>query len=339
MRIGVVGAGHWGAQYIRNFSQIEGVSLVGVLDIQLGALNKLQVPSQIELHHVIDDFMKLELDAVVIATPASTHFELALTFIQQGIHCLIEKPLCFLESQCLELIAQAKLHQVKLMVGHTLLFSPEVQYLKTKIQQGHLGNILSAHTQRLNLGRVQEDCNVLWDLAPHDLSVLLYLVESSVTQVYAQGRSQIQAGHIDMASLQLEFENGAMANMLFSWLDPRKTRLMTFVGDKKMAVFDDCHTSESLKIFDKRIELSEGLPIEGYHYHEGEILIPEIPNMENLRNLCLNFIDIIHQRAPHISSAESGLEVTRILQAAHESLKLNGQGVSLTQKRCQESHK
>lgn len=336
MRIGVVGAGHWGAQYIRNFSQIDGVSLVGVLDTQMSILNKLKPFHPIELHTVLDDFLNLELDAVVIATPASTHFDLALTFINQGIHCLIEKPLCFLEEQCLELIQQAHLHQVQLMVGHTLLFSPEVQYLKTKIQKGHLGNILSVNTQRLNLGRVQKDCDVLWDLAPHDLSVLLYLMESPVTQVYTQGKSQIQPGRIDLASLQLEFENGAMANMLFSWMDPRKTRLMTFVGDEKMAVFDDCHPSESLKIFDKRIEESTSSDGPHYHYHEGEILIPEIPKMENLRNLCLNFVDIIHQRAPHISNADSGLEITRIIQAAHESLKLNGQGVSITKKRYQE---
>lgn len=326
MKIGIVGAGHWGSQYIRNFTQINQVLLAGVLDPTIQTHPFYSEDSgrftQTRFCTELDEFLSLNLDAVVIATPASSHFQLAQQFLKQGIHCLVEKPLCLSSIQAKELRDLAQAQDLVLMVGHTLLYSAEVQHLKRMISEGAFGSILSAQTQRLNLGRVQGDCNVIWDLAPHDISVLLYLVDSEVSQVYCQAKQTNDFSSIDYASMQLKFANGAMANLNFSWIDPHKSRTITLVGEHASASFDDCQPSQSLKIYPKSDSSSSTL------LKTSTCVIPQLNEQENLRELCLGFVESIQSGVTPLSHPQRAVQICQIIETAHQSLELSGQGVS-----------
>lgn len=325
MRVGIVGAGHWGSQYVRNFTQINQVQLTGVLDPGIQdhpfySEDSVRF-SQTTFCTELSDFLNLNLDAVVIATPASSHFQLAQQFLQLGIHCLVEKPLCLSSLEASDLVNLAQERDLTLMVGHTLLYSAEVQHLKVMITEGAFGSILSAQTQRLNLGRVQDDCNVIWDLAPHDISVLLYLVDSEVTQVYCQAKQTEDPSSIDYASMQLKFANGAMANLNFSWIDPHKSRTITLVGEFASAGFDDCHPSQSLKIYPKS-EATDSVQVK-----TRTCLTPQLPDQENLRELCLGFVESIRSGVTPLSHPQRAVQICQIIEAAHQSLEQGGQGV------------
>ncbi len=315
MIIGIIGAGHWGRQYIRNFCEIPSVSKVCIFDYSEIQLNKMITKyshySRAYFYKEKSDFFNQNLDAVVVATNVTSHFHIAKFVLNLGIHCLVEKPMCMISKQVEELQALSIKNKLTLMTGHTLLYSPEVQHMQHLIQSGEAGRPLSAQCNRLNPGRYQEDCNVLWDLAPHDISVLLYLFNSRVCRVYCQASSQDQDQNEDVGSIQLEFQSGAIASLNFSWINAHKTRTINIGCENKEFLFDDNIQTDSLKVFQRQNGHS----------------VPKLNNQESLKTLCLDFMESITHNISPIADVHQALDVVHILEAAHQSLRQAGAGV------------
>lgn len=332
IRIAIVGLGHWGQQYVRNFLTLRRVELVAMCDNKLDRLEETKARLQTNYDGLLttqyQDLTALNLDAVVVATPASTHYSITKFFLNHDVHALVEKPLCLNKNDAGELVLLAKQKNLLLMMGHTLLFAQETVYLKKIIQQQDFGRLLSAHSQRLNLGKVHDDCNVIWDLAPHDISILLYLSESQVHKVHATAKAIKNRLQLDYASIQLDFENGMQAQLLLSWIEPRKTRRITLVGDHKHAVFDDCKRPSSLCIASAPHQEEED-PNVGPDV--GELHTPELIQKENLQGLCEHFVRCILDQHPCLSPGEIGLEITYIIEAIHHSIAQDGAGVKVDQ--------
>jgi predicted dehydrogenase len=266
------------------------------------------------------------VDGVIVATPVSTHFRLAWDALRHGKHVLVEKPLARTRAECQALIDLARSRGLALMVGHTFEYNPAVEALKNMIDNGELGRIYYAYGLRTNLGIFQKDINVLWDLAPHDISIMLYLLGQAPVSVSAVGEAYVQPGIQDVAHMTLNFPNQIQAHIHVSWLDPCKVRRITIVGSKKMVVYDDVEPLEKLKVYDKGVDKPEHTDTYGefqLSYRYGNITIPTIPAHEPLKMECAHFADcILHDRSPR-SDGLSGLRVVKVLESAQISL-LNG---------------
>jgi predicted dehydrogenase len=272
------------------------------------------------------------LDAVVIATPVGLHHPLAKLALQAGKHVLIEKPLASSVAQCDELIDLADKQGLVLMVGHTYLYSAPVRMIADCIASGELGDIRYLNSQRLNLGLFQRDINVTWDLAPHDLSIILSLLGKAPLSVNCQGNAHITAGIEDVSNLSLNFSGGSFATIQSSWLEPRKVRRMTIVGSRKMIVYDDIEPLEKIKIYDTRVDRPPFYDSFGefqYSYHYGNCFVPHIEQNEPLRTECEHFVECIQNGTKPMSCGRNGRDVVRILEACSESLKLSGAPILL----------
>jgi predicted dehydrogenase len=272
------------------------------------------------------------LDAVIVATPVHQHFPLGRAALRAGKHVLIEKPLASGVAECEELIALAGRSGLTLMTGHIFVYSSAVQLIRKVIFSGDLGDIRYINSQRLNLGLYQNDINVVWDLAPHDLSMILFLLDSSPSAVNCQGHANITPGIEDVANVSLSFACGRFATVQSSWLEPRKVRQMTIVGTRQMIVYDDIEPLEKIRIYDTRIERPPHYNSLGefqYAYHYGDSFIPRLDQIEPLRQMSQHFLDCIHSGEPPLSSGERGLEVVRILEACSASLKTNGGRIAI----------
>jgi len=323
--VGIIGAGYWGPKHIRNFSELPGVRATMVADLSDKRLVSIQsqFPGIRTTTNYRDLLSSRDVDAVVIATPVSTHARLAHEAITAGKHVLVEKPLAATSAEGEDLVRLAKEHERVLMVGHTFLYNPAVRALRDLTQNGTLGEIFYVHTQRLNLGLFQRDINVLWDLAPHDISILMYVLGETPTSVSAFGASYAQAGIEDVAYLHLAFPSRVRATAHVSWLDPNKVRRITVVGSKKMAVYDDVETLEKIRVYDKGIDVPPPTTSFGefqLSYRYGDIMIPHIGSTEPLRLECEHFLDCIqHGRTP-LSDGRQGVAVVRILEASQAAL-------------------
>ncbi len=336
VRIGVVGCGYWGPNHIRNFSalRVEGAEMVMAADFDAGRRARIsELYPSVEVvdngHHIIDN---PDIDAVVIATPPSTHHALALRALNNGKHVLVEKPYVLDVSQAHELSAAAEAADLTLAVGHIFEYSAAVNAIREVIASGELGNVLYVRSLRVNLGLFQKDINVMWDLAPHDVSILRYVLGRTPTAVHAVGKAQVNPGVEDVVNLTLEFGD-LMATVIVSWLDPRKTREMTFVGDRKMLVYDDLSPSEKIKIYDKGVEVPRHYDSFGefqYSYRHGDTVAPAINEYEPMREQCRQFLDSIRYGKQPRAGAEAALDVTRVLVAAQMSLANHGERVDLT---------
>jgi predicted dehydrogenase len=268
------------------------------------------------------------LDAVVIATPVGSHFELAREALLNNKHVLVEKPMTSAASEARELIEIARKRDLVLMVGHTYEYHPAVDYLRNLVGSGELGEIYSIDAARLNLGLFRPDANVLWDLAPHDICIALSLLGKDPVAVSARGAHHVAPSLCDVAYLELVFGTGTMCNIHVSWLHPRKVREITIVGSRKMAVYDDVSESEKIHIYDKGLAL-EGGEDDGFSawppsYRYGDVTIPFIPNAEPLKLECSHFVhSIVNGETPR-SDGRAGLRVTAILEAADRSLANGG---------------
>jgi predicted dehydrogenase len=273
-----------------------------------------------------------EVDAIVVATPPSTHHEIAMKALEAGKHVFVEKPLATSGADCEALIARAKENGVILMVGHTFLYTAAVNKIKDLVKSGELGDIFYINTTRVNLGIFQDDINVLWDLAPHDVSILNYILGGAPEEVAAQGHSYIRQNIEDVAFLYLKYPGSIMAHVHVSWLNPNKIRKTTVVGSKKMLVYDDVSSLEKIRIYDKGVTVLPHYDTFGefqLSYRFGDIFIPKLDDSEPLKVACQHFIDCIETKVEPRSSGQHGLEVVKVIEAANESLTNSGAMVSL----------
>jgi predicted dehydrogenase len=332
--IGVVGAGYWGPKHIRNFNELPGAEVAMVADASEARLAAIR--AQFSGIHTTTDFQELlaspNIDAVVIATPVSTHAHLAGQALRAGKHVLVEKPLAASSQECRRLIQLAAEAGVVLMVGHTFLYNPAVLMLRDIVMSGELGEVYYAHAQRLNLGLFQRDINVLWDLAPHDLSIMMYVLGMDPIAVAARGRAHVRAGIEDTAYMDIMFPNNVSAFVHASWLDPNKVRRMTLVGSKKMVIYDDTEALEKIQLYDRGVDVSPRTEQSSefqLSYRHGDMVIPAVPGYEPLRLECEHFLECISTGTMPRTDGAQGLNVVQTLEMADLSLASGGVMVPL----------
>jgi len=324
--VGVIGVGYWGPKHARNFAEVRGSRLAMVADLDERRLSAMR-DRHPGLHTTTQHREMLDspgVDAVVIATNASTHVRLAREALLAGKHVLVEKPIAVSGQDAEELIQLAECSGLTLMVGHTFLYHPAVRALHDIVQSGELGEIYYAHAQRLNLGQFQRDINVLWDLAPHDLSILMYVLGMNPIGVAARGSAYVQAHIEDVGYVDLTFPNRIRAQIHVSWLDPNKVRRLTIVGSQKMVVYDDVETLEKLRVYDRGVDAPPHTDTFGefqLSYRYGDITIPALPSTEPLRVECEHFLECIRTGRKPLTDGWHGLQVVRILELAEASLR------------------
>ena len=329
LNIAVVGCGYWGPNLIRNFNQIPNSNMKICCDLDENNLKRMK-----SLYPNIETTTSLEkilldpsIDGVAIATPVSTHFPIGKQVLEHKKHLFIEKPMAASTEESIQLIKLAEQYDRRLMVGHTFEYTAAVNKAKEIIDSGELGEIYNISCIRVNLGLFQQDINVIWDLAPHDISIILYLLNESPVTVNAQGKAHFKNNIEDVAMTTLNFPNGTSAFIHTSWLDPNKIRKITIVGSKKMLVYDDINPNEKIKIYDKGVEVPDYYDTYGefqFSYRYGDIYTPRIQEWEPLRYECEHFLDSIEKGINPQSDGYSGLRVVSILEAANKSLQKNG---------------
>ena len=318
MRFGIIGWGYWGPKISRNLDTLPNATVTMVADSDINRLSSLQINQpRIKTTTQASDVFTSDIDAVVIVTPVRTHFQLARQALLHGKHVLVEKPLTNNVEEAEELVALAQEQQRVLMVGHTFEYNPAVNELRKLIQSGDLGRIYSIEAERLNLGLFRNDINVIWDLAPHDISILLYLMGKKPVNIKVQAHAHLQRHIEDVAHLDLKYEDGMSAHVHVSWLHPCKTRRVTVIGDARMAVYDDVNKAEMLKIYNKGADVHAD-PVVSYRH--GAITIPHFDEIEPLRLECEDFANAIHTGTQPRANGEVGLEVVKILTTAQEAL-------------------
>ena len=332
INIAVVGAGAWGKNHIRVFSEIPNVRLKYICDSDPKTFSSLQksYPQSKLVENLKPILEDPEIRGVVIASSAVSHHSLSKEILSADKDVLVEKPMALNSKDAEEMLEIAEKRRRILMVGHLLIYHPVIDRLRAIIVSGELGKVHYIYTQRVNLGVIRQDENALLSFAPHDLSVILHLLEEKPVVVSAHGESYVQDGIEDVVFLSLRFSDGKMANIHLSWLDPHKLRMITVVGSKKMVVFDDMEVSEKLKIYDKGVR-SPSYDTYGEYLslRFGDITIPNIKMVEPLRAEAEHFIHCIESRAKPKTGGRDGLDVVRILTAAQQSLKEKGSPVNL----------
>jgi predicted dehydrogenase len=334
MKLAVIGCGYWGPNLVRNFVQSNKIQELICCDLDPKRLVRMKnlYPSVEALSDYKELLQRPDLDAVAIATPVKTHHPIAKDFLSAGKHVFIEKPFTHSYETALELIKLAEDKQRVLMVGHTFEYTAAVNKVKEIIASGELGKILYISCTRVNLGLFQPDINVVWDLAPHDISIILYLMGEVPVSINSQGKAHFNHEIEDVATTTLNFKNGLIAFIHNSWLDPNKIRRTTIVGSRKMLVYDDIEPQEKIKIFDKGVEVPpyyDTFADFQYSYRYGDIHSPRIDDYEPLKKVCDHFIECIKTGRTPLSDGYSGLRVVSILEAANKSLKLNGKAVAI----------
>ncbi len=333
--IGVIGAGYWGPNLIRNFSNLPGFRVKYVCDMDRSRLDHLKKLYP-EIQAVTDAAVLMkdsELDAVAVATSVSQHYPLARMSLEAGKHTFIEKPMASSVKECRELIELAENKGLTLMVGHTFVYTSAVRKIKEIVEdKEEFGELYYISSRRLNLGLFQKDINVAWDLAPHDISIVLYIMGQAPESVNCQGEAHVTPGIEDVTNMSLNFSKGGFATIQSSWLDPNKIRMMTIVGSKKMIVYDDNETLEKIKIYDKHVEVPPHYDTFAefqYSYHYGDVYSPYLKQNEPLKVECRHFLDSITNGTPPDSSGREGLRVIQILEASSKSLKEGGARIEI----------
>lgn len=331
LHLAQLGAGHWGVNLIRNVSQLPDVGRLTVCDTDPGRLDFVRdryptVEVTTEVDALLDDS---SVDGVIVALPASLHYAFARRSLLSGKHVLVEKPLATRPREARELVELARRREKVLLVGHTFLYNEAVRKVKEYIESGELGEIYYITAQRLNLGRVRQDVNALWNLAPHDISILLYWLEELPSDISAAGLNFLQESIEDVVFVNLRFPSGRAAHLHVSWLDPRKTRKMVIVGSRRMLVYDDVSTEAKIVIYDKGVDkhdVGSQLPdVESFaqfqlRQRSGDILIPKLEFEEPLRRECRHFVDCIASGATPLTDGTQGCQVVDILAKAQEHL-------------------
>jgi predicted dehydrogenase len=336
LRIAAVGCGYWGPNLIRNLIEIPSVDVPVICDrdLQRAKAIQRQYPN-LKITRSFDAILEdPEVDGVILATPAVTHCELAEKALAAKKHTFVEKPLALTSADCLKLIQAAEVNQRILMVGHTFLYNDAVTRLKQIIDNGDLGDIWYLHARRLNLGQIRQDVNAMWNLAPHDVSILLYLLQETPDCVVARGYDFLQEGMQDLVTMTLEFPSGRVGFIEVSWLSPSKVRDVTVVGSRKMALYNDIDPDAKVTLYDKGVENLP--PPNPTNYGEfqfrlryGDVHIPHVTVREPLRVELTHFADCIRNNCQPLSNGRNGLQVVEVLEAAQQSLMRAGTAVSL----------
>lgn len=334
INIGIAGCGYWGPNLVRNFNAISDCAVKLLCDLDVGRLTHMKtLYPHVETTNQFDQMTEADdIDAVAIATPVRFHYDMAKKAILAGKHTFIEKPMASSTEECEELIELAQKQDLTLMVGHTFIYSASVRKIKEIIDHGDLGEIQYISSRRLNLGLFQKDINVAWDLAPHDLTIIMYVLGKEPTGVNCQGKAHVTEEIEDVTNMTLTFSNGAIALVQSSWLDPNKVRCMTFVGRRRMLVYDDNEPLEKIKIYDKRVETPPHYDTFAefhYAYHYGDMYCPYVKQDEPLKIECQHFLDCIESGRVPITSGLDGLNVVQVLEAASESLRNGGAMVTI----------
>lgn len=335
IRVGIVGCGYWGPNLARNLSQTADCELAVLCDASDQRLRHMRrlhpsVPITTRFEDVLEN---PAIDAVVIATPVRFHFPMAKACLNAGKHVFIEKPLARTVAEGEELVQIAETKGLVLMVGHTFMFSPAVNRMKEIVDSGDIGKVRYISAQRLNLGLFQKDINVAWDLAPHDLSIILHLLEESPISVGCQGSCHVARGVEDVTTMYLTFRHDCCAMVQNSWLDPKKVRQMTVVGSRRMIVYDDTEPLEKIRIYDARVDVPPHYDTFAeftYSYHHGDVYVPYIKQDEPLKMEMRHFVECIREGIQPITGGPEGLEVVRILEASSLSLKQGGASIPLS---------
>jgi predicted dehydrogenase len=333
IHIGVIGYGYWGPNIVRNFNSIEGAAVVSICDTRPDRLKhaKKAYPNIKLTSEVSELIASPEIDAVAVVTPVFTHFDLAKKALQNGKHVFVEKPFTSSVTQAEELITLADHKNLKIMVDHTFLFTGAVKKIKQVIDDGTLGNLYYFDSMRVNLGLFQHDVNVIWDLAPHDLSVMDYLIKEKPTALVATGEAHFNHGLEDVAYLTIYFSNNLIAHFNVNWLSPVKVRTTLIGGQKKMLVWNDLDPDEKIKIYDKGIEVANGENVYDLlvSYRSGDMWAPKVEQIEALKLEAQHFVDCISNNKTPINDGLAGLRVVKILETANQSVKKKGELIYL----------
>jgi predicted dehydrogenase len=332
IRAGVIGFGYWGPNFVRVLRGLPDCEVVGIADTRDTALvAAARMHPGVALFRTVHDLLEAGVDAVAVATPASSHFEIGKQLLEAGVDVLIEKPLALSVREGRELAEMAEARRRILMVGHLLEFHPGLVQFRETVRSGELGELYYLYTTRVNLGKVRAAESALWDLAPHDVSVIRFLTDARPLAVSAQGGSYLRCGLEDVVFATITFEGGILANLHVSWLDPHKVRRITVVGNRRMAVFDDMEPSEKIRIIDKGIDRRE-------HYESyqdaitervGDIRIPPVPVGEPLKIEAAHFLDCVTRRTRPRTDARCGIGVLEVLEAIDRSIRSGGASVEV----------
>lgn len=329
IRTAVVGCGYWGKNLVRNFAQESVLQMCCDGSPSVRARLEREYPGVQVVASYEDVIKDPGIEAVVLATPATYHADMAVAALSHGKHVFVEKPLALNTGDAQRVVQVADRSDRILMVGHLMEYHPAVTYIKEMIETGYLGDIRYIYSQRVNLGKVRSDENALWSLAPHDVSIMYYLLDEEAEQVQASGQAFLQEEIEDVVFLTLRFPSGRIGHIHVSWLDPHKERRLTVVGSKRMVVFDDVHPKEKVRVYDKGVERKTTEAAEYASYadlmqlREGDVLIPSLPSTEPLALECKAFLHAIHTGDAPRSDGADGLRVVTALENAQEALNRN----------------
>jgi predicted dehydrogenase len=334
IRVGVVGFGYWGPNLVRNLDRLGDAELVAACDLSADNLAKLSAlyPHVETTSDLAAMLGREDIQAVVVATSAPSHFGIARQALEAGKHCFVEKPLTLTSADAEALVKLADERDLTLMVGHLMQYHSAINWIRDCIASGELGDVLYVYLQRLNLGKVRTEENAFWSLAPHDVSIVLYLLGEMPDYVNASGADYVTKGVQDVVFANLHFPSGKMANIHVSWLDPHKVRKLTIVGSKKMLVFDDMEATEKIWIYDRGV----GAPENALGYGEdltlrfGDITVPYLKMAEPLGIEVQHFLDCVESGETPRSDGRDGLRVVRVLEAVDESMAAGGTPVETT---------
>ncbi len=334
LNIAVTGSGYWGPNLIRNIAMLPDARLHTVCDLNEKALaqNRQRYPGVKTTTQYSEVLADPEIHGIVLATPAVSHFELALAALQAGKHVLVEKPLAMRSADALTLTETARQQGRVLMVGHVFEYNPAVVALRDMVQRGDLGRVLYLYSARLNLGIIRDDLNVMWNLAPHDFSIINYVLGEQPAAIAARGYRLLGRTLEDVAFVTIEYPGGIVAQVHVSWLDPNKTRGMTVVGENKMVVYNDVSQDERLRVYDKGVLLDKIPDAYGEFRlltRTGDVHIPNLPTTEPLRAECQHFVECMRTGKTPLTDGADGYRVVRMLEAADESLRGGGIAVPL----------
>ena len=336
--VGLIGYGYWGPNLARNFAETDGVRLSAVADQRPDrrAAVARRYPGTATCEAAAELIDRSDVDAVVIATPLDTHFPLAKAALERGKHVLVEKPFAASKAEAETLASLADARGVRLMVDHTFVYNGAVRRIRSLIDAGEVGDLLYLDSVRANLGLLQHDSNVIWDLAVHDLSIMDYLVDARPVAVSADATAVGGVGHENVAYVTVHFDNGFLAHFHVNWLAPVKIRQMLLGGRQRMLVYDDTDPSEKVRVYDKGVDVDHVDARDGetrrqilVSYRTGEMRAPTFDRREALSLVAREFADAIHERRAPLTDAAAGVRVVSLLEAANQSLRLEGRRVAL----------
>ncbi len=327
VKFGVVGYGYWGPNVVRNLDQLDGSEVLGVCDKSQAARKKAQkaYPHVIVTSDTAELMASTEIDAIAVITPVWTHYELTKAALEHGKHVFVEKPFTSNSAQAEELIDLAAKKNLKIMVDHTFLFTGAVKKIRQLLEDGALGKIYYYDSTRVNLGLFQHDVNVIWDLAPHDLSIIDHLIKATPEAVVATGETHLNA-HEDIAFITIYFPDKLIAHINVNWLSPVKVRTTLIGGEKKMLVWNDLEADEKIKVYDKGVSVTsrEGLYNLLVNYRSGDMWAPQVEQVEALKQELAYFVDCISSNRTPFNDGAAGLRVVKLLEAANESVRKRG---------------